>query len=76
MISVVVDQASSRKIQSTRVQALIDSDRQITVTEIEQYFNDVACDPISHGTDDAVKAAVHEYFAKLDRNFSLTEFQN
>ncbi len=51
------------------VQALIDGDRWITVAEIERYFNDVVCDPISHGTDDAVKAAVHEYFAKLDWNF-------
>ncbi len=50
-------------------QAFIDSDRRITVAAIEQYFNDVVCDPISHGTDDEIKAAVHEYFAKLDRNF-------
>ncbi len=32
------------------VQALIDGDRRITVAEIERYFNDVVCDPISHGT--------------------------
>ncbi len=51
------------------VQALIDSDRRITVAEIEQYFNNVVCDPISHGTDDAIKAAVHEYFVKVNRNF-------
>ncbi len=31
------------------VQALIDSDRWITVAEIERYFNNVVCDPISHG---------------------------
>ncbi len=31
------------------VQVLIDGDRQITVAEIERYFNDVVCDPILHG---------------------------
>ncbi len=51
------------------VQSLIDGNWRITVAEIERYFNDVVCDPISHGTDDVVKVAVHEYFAKLDRNF-------
>ncbi len=51
------------------VQALINGDWRITVAEIKRYFNDVVCDPVSHGTDDAVKAAMHEYFAKLDRNF-------
>ncbi len=32
------------------VQALIDDDRRITVAEVERYFNDVVCDPISHRT--------------------------
>ncbi len=33
-----------------KVQALIHGDRRITVAEIERYFNDIVCDPISHGT--------------------------
>ncbi len=65
-MSLVDDERSGRLSIITEdaintVQALIDRDRQITVAEIERYFNDVVCDPILHGTD--------EYFVKVDRNF-------
>ncbi len=53
--SLVDDEHSGRPSVITEdainmVQALIDGDRWITVAEIERYFNDVVCDPISHGT--------------------------